>query len=114
MTEFKGSKDKWEYKINYGRKRTNITVQIPTRSGYKKELTLGFIGEDDCDVASCCNIEDHANALLISNSLNLLNNAQMHIDALDLSQVDFYNKYGFNVSELIPKTRELIKQSTEL
>jgi hypothetical protein len=54
------------------------------------------------------------NALLISNCPELLENAQMHIDALDLSNVEFYEKYGFNVSELIPRTRELIKQSTEL
>ena len=42
----------------------------------------------------------------------LLENAQMHIDSLDLSNVDFFNKYGFNVAELSTRTRELIKRTT--
>ncbi len=59
-------------------------------------------------------IQAEANALLISKAPELLQNAQMHVDKLDLSNMEFYEKYGFNVSELMDKTRELIKESTEL
>lgn len=37
---------------------------------------------------------------------------QMHLDSLDLSNLDFYNKYGFNVAETFPRTREFISKHT--
>jgi len=55
-----------------------------------------------------------ANAKLIACAPEMLENAQMHIDCLDLSDFEFYEKYVFNVSELIPRTRNLIKKATEL
>ena len=56
--------------------------------------------------------ERMGNAKLISCAPELLENAQMHIDSLDLSNIDFFNKYGFNVAELSTRTRELIKRTT--
>ncbi len=44
----------------------------------------------------------------------MLEMLKFHVDGLDLSDFEFYNKYGFNVSEVFPRTRELIKQATEL
>jgi hypothetical protein len=44
----------------------------------------------------------------------MLEMLEMHVDQLDLSNIEFYEKYGFNVSELMPKTRELIKSATEI
>ena len=70
--DFKGTREKWEYKVIYGKKRPKITVQIPIREDFYQELVLGTIGEDDCTVASCCCREEHANALLISKSPILL------------------------------------------
>ena len=70
--DFKGTREKWEYKVIYGKKRPKITVQIPIREDFYQELVLGTIGEDDCTVASCCCREEHANALLISKSPLLL------------------------------------------
>ena len=65
-------KGKWKYEVIYGKKRPKITVQIPIREDYNQVLVLGIIGEDDCTVASCCCREEHANALLISKALELL------------------------------------------
>lgn len=38
----------------------------------------------------------------------------MQIDSLDLSNLDFYNKYGFNVSELTAKQRLLVEEATTI
>jgi hypothetical protein len=94
--EFKGTKGKWERVGNI------VYIDENSKTIYPYYECGGF------------GIEKEANALLISESLELLENAQMHIDALDLSNIEFYEKYGFNVSELIPRTRELIKRATEL
>jgi plasmid rolling circle replication initiator protein Rep len=91
--EFKGTKEKWH--IN----RWGNVVSESEEVAYMPSLNTQ---------------NTEANVLLISKSPDLLLNAQMQVDAIDLSNLDFYNKYGFNVSELIPKTRKLIKESTEL
>ena len=54
-----------------------------------------------------------ANAKLIAASPDLLDVAIWHADALDLSNVDFYEKHGFNVAEVMPRTRAAIKKATE-
>ena len=56
-------------------------------------------------------IEQIANSNLILNSPDLLNVCKMNVDAIDLSQLDFYNKWGFNVSEVILKTRQIIEKT---
>ena len=65
MSEFKGTKGKWEKHIT---KKNDIVVKI----GVNKQLTLGHIYDDDCDIPSCCKIEEHANALLISKAPEML------------------------------------------
>ena len=100
--EFKGTKEKWEYKVIYGKKRPKITVQIPIREDYNQELVLGIIGEDDCTVASCCCREEHANALLISKAHEMLELLQSLVS-----------------SEMTPlairkQAKQLIKEATEL
>ena len=100
--DFKGTKEKWEYKVIYGKKRPKITVQIPIREDYNQELVLGIIGEDDCTVASCCCREEHANALLISKAPEMLELLQSLVS-----------------SEMTPlairkQAKQLIKEATEL
>lgn len=72
MAEFKGTKGKWKYEVKYGKSKPRITVQIPIRENYNKEIILGTISEDDCTVSSCCCIEDHANAKLIAAAPEML------------------------------------------
>jgi hypothetical protein len=36
------------------------------------ELITGYINDDDCCVATCCKVEEHANAKLISTAPDLL------------------------------------------
>ena len=100
--EFKGTKGKWEVsKYNpHGRVQVNL-------GDLKGHLDIWYHNGH-----SMTREEAEANALLISKSLELLRNSMMHIDALDLSPIEFYNKWGFNVSELIPKTIQLIKEAT--
>lgn len=97
MKEFKGTKGKWAAETSGG-----------------KGSWIG--NENGWAALSCGNTheESEANALLISKAPELLQLAQMHVDKLDLSNLEFYEKYGFNVSELTDKTRELIKSATDL
>lgn len=86
---------------------------------YLSETKTGkFKVVDDCGfsiaTATGYGNTDKANMLLFSCSTEMLEMLQMHIDQLDLSNYDFYEKYGFNSSELMPRTRELITKATEV
>ena len=108
MENFKGTKGKWEYKVISTKNQTKITVQIPeTKYQSSKELIFGYLDrEDDCNVASCCKTTEHANALLISKSPEMLE----MIDEL-LKELSYH---GFNNSTAIYKAKQLIKQATEI
>jgi hypothetical protein len=95
--EFKGTKGEWE-------------VQFDT-AGYPSVVYED--GNFICDVIGA-DIEAKANAQLIANSPKLLENAQQQFDSVELSNLEFFNKYGFNVSELHEKTKELINQATKI
>jgi hypothetical protein len=106
--EFKGTQGKWFLFENVNENgRYLFTVRNENYANYLKDFQIQSSTISEVETLK-------ANMLLISNCPELLENAQMHIDALDLSNIEFYEKYGFNVSELIPRTRELIKQATEL
>ena len=107
--EFKGTKGKWKYKVIYGKKRPKITVQIPIREDYYQELVLGIIGEDDCTVASCCCREEHANALLISKSPEMLEMLKKLKDTM-LELMEHQDGWEEDYEEL----EKLIKEATEL
>lgn len=62
------TKGDWKYEVKFGKNRPRITVQIPIRQGYSKEIILGTISEDDCTVSSCCCTEEHSNAKLIADA----------------------------------------------
>jgi len=70
--EFKGTKGKWRYEVKFGKNRPRITVQIPVRDDWDREIILGTISDDECTVNSCCCVEEHANALLISKAPEML------------------------------------------
>jgi len=59
-------------------------------------------------------VDGYNQALEDSKSEEMLEMLEMHIYALDNGMLDFYKKYGFNISELSGKVRELIKQATEI
>ena len=44
----------------------------------------------------------------------MLEMLQMNVDRLELTQMQFYDKYGFNVCDLFSKTKELVTKSTEI
>ena len=67
MSEFKGTKGNWKYEVKSRKNSTSITVQIPERESWNRELVLGVLDrEDDCGDPTCCRTEEHANAKLIS------------------------------------------------
>ena len=107
--EFKGTKGKWKYKVIYGKKRPKITVQIPIREDYYQELVLGIIGEDDCTVASCCCREEHANALLISKSPEMLEMLKECSEFMDKVQAP-----STSASYLKSELEQLIKEAIEI
>lgn len=63
--EFKGTKAKWEYTVT---PKNKIGVLIGENGRF---LHIGTIYEDDCDVPTCCKIEEHANAELIAEAGNI-------------------------------------------
>lgn len=103
MSEFKGTKGKWIIKDRVGYIQSENTGESIT-------CWTGVAVSN----YSLKEIEYKANSLLISKAPEMLEALQMQIDSLDLSNFDFYNKYGFNVSELTEKQRLLIKEATTL
>jgi len=124
MSEFKGTKGEWYYDgISKGIKNNNVKGLLATAwCVYNAEETeIRLDNESWIDMRRRTGfrrqqkeVEKEANAKLISCALEFLENAQMHVDYLDLSDFEFYEKYGFNVSELIPRTRKLIQKATTL
>ncbi|WNO06002.1 hypothetical protein [Rhodoferax mekongensis] len=55
-----------------------------------------------------------ANSRVIKASPMLYMALVWHRDALDLGDVAFYVKHGFNISEIMPKTRELLRQVDDI
>ena len=108
--EFKGTKEKWKYEVIYGKKRPKITVQIPIKEDYNQVLVLGTIGEDDCTVASCCYREEHANALLISKALEMLE----FINEFYLMCIQKTFPTEHELEYMAEKAEKLIKEATEL
>jgi hypothetical protein len=97
--EFKGTKGKW------------VRVKLPKTEFFNERNEIHYGTDGECVAEFVANDYD---AQLISKAPELLNNAQMHIDALDLSNIEFYNKYGFNVAELMTMTRELVYEATTI
>ena len=55
--------------------------------------------------------ETIANARLIAAAPELLEALKWHLDALDLGDVAFYERHGFNVSEVMQRTRAIVKKA---
>lgn len=100
MDKFKGTNRKWD--IHYS---NEMAIVVGAYGPMNEICTIHRYSDRE---------EEDANALLIIKALELLKNAQMNVDSLDLSNMEFYNKYGFNVAEVTAKTRELIKEATQL
>jgi hypothetical protein len=108
--KFKGTKGKWLYEVKYGKKCPRITVQIPIRDGFSKELILGTIAEDKCTVSSCCYSEEHANALLISKAPEMLEMLKEVVTTYDNERL----KQSITMARVIDRAEQLIKEATEL
>ena len=101
MSEFKGKKENWVKSVTA---KNKIIVSI----GSRRDIELGTIYYDDCDVASCCKTEEHANALLISKAPEMLQ---------DLIDIVWLIEMGATLEELnerIKTSKQLIKEATEL
>jgi iron only hydrogenase large subunit-like protein len=110
MREFKGSKGKWE---KYITKKKDIVVKI----GVNKQLTLGHIYDDDCDIPSCCKTEEHANALLISKAPEMLEMLKSIISDFEgdyvVDEVIVDQPYKWLIDRY-KEAKQLIKEATEL
>lgn len=104
MSKFKGTKGNWEYFVKHGgsTKRTWIQVIIPNQ----KTIDIDYLSKDDCNVPTCCAIETHANALLISKAPEMLEMLEELLKELRF--------HGFNNSTAINNAKQLIKKATEL
>ncbi|WP_336704441.1 hypothetical protein [Chryseobacterium indologenes] len=104
--EFKGTKGKWIKSLS---KKNNIIVK--SEDGFSLNLTFGKISEDDCTTANCCKKEEHANALLVSKSPEMLEMLKKARDKfIDL-------KHDNNLPELKDiqwEIEDLIKEATEI
>ena len=122
MKEFKGTKGKWKKTVNRngdmeisGKGFDLLAIVNLYPEGYwEKHIKNKITVSPEPDIQKKYRDQCIYNALLISKAPELLMNIQMHIDSLDLTNIEFYEKYGFNVSELMPRSRKLIKETTEL
>lgn len=57
--------------------------------------------------------EIEANAKVITVAPKMFTMLECWLDKVNLSPLNFYEKYGFNVSDITMKTEELLKQATE-
>ena len=102
--EFKGTKGKWHVlKIDLSDYKS-ISIGSPINNKVICHMVLG----------GAINNTDEYNALLMSKAPEMLDCLQMHMDGLNLSNIEFYEKYNFNVSLIYEKTEQLIKEATEL
>jgi hypothetical protein len=119
MSEFKGTKENWVKDIT--ERRNKIIVRI----GNRRVIELGTLSNGDCNVPSCCKTEEHANALLISKALDLLeelDKARQIIRSLKLSMLGHPDcTYNSEFDDLTTKAQQsedeiekLIKEATEL
>lgn len=104
--EFKGTKGRWHF-------RRPMTDTLAILENDKGEQVCNFGNNYQYYPTEGEEPNDY-DALLISKAPELLEMHQMRIFALDNGNIAFYEKYGFNVSELDDRTRKLIQQSTEL
>lgn len=105
--EFKGSKEKWEV-LEHNWYDTSIV------SGDKTIATISIYDEATEENQEKLEEEVMYNFMLIVKAPEMLEIIQAHIFALDNGQLAFYEKYGFNVSELSDRVRQLIKSATEI
>lgn len=106
--EFKGTKDKLELKYVSG-----VCIGIGTVGDFSQMTANSILPDTDKEYENE-KLEIESNMLLYSKAIELLENAQMRVDCLDLTNLEFYQKYGFNKAELIDRTRVLIKETTEI
>lgn len=71
-TNFKGTPGPWEKHTRTNKRDVSrIVAVIPKYYGERRvetELVTGYIHEDDCNMETCCKVEEHSNARLIAES----------------------------------------------
>lgn len=120
--EFKGTKGEWKLTPSKSGITINGKLMITCWAEDTNDLDERLSGESWLDMRLRTEIERErrtefvpkANAQLIATAPKLLENAQQQFDSVELSNLDFFNKYGFNVSELHEKTKEVINQATKI
>lgn len=118
--EFKGTKGEWKYEVKYRKNTTSITVQIPVRNDWNRELVLGMINrEDDCTVASCCCSEEHANAKLIACAPEMLEQLKILYSfyeelAMKINSDDFDEEFRGKWNPIMNNTECIINKATKL
>lgn len=103
--EFKGTKGKWVKAEKHTSKHSYITVQSENKDNFKQILFEYRISADDC-TQSCCNKEQHANALLISKAPEMLEMLKRQNELIKFLKGTHYCQYS--------EAQELIKSATEL
>lgn len=103
--EFKGTKGDWVKTTKYTSKNAYLVVQVEHGNGHKQDLFEYRISDDEC-TQTCCNIEQHANALLISKAPYLLET----VDEL-LKELAFH---GYTNSTAINYAKQLLREVTEI
>lgn len=69
-------------------------------------------GEDEiCKISEWDAKNEFANGDLIAAAPDLLDALKWHVDALEMDAVEFYEKHGFPMYEVMPRTRATIAKA---
>ena len=83
---------------------STVYVEAHIEDGFLQEVAA-------CGPTKAGRQQQDANARLIAAAPEILEALKWHCDALDLGDVAFYERHGFNVSEVMPRTRAIVKKA---
>lgn len=113
MSNFKGTKGKWEIKHSETKDAFNICGTL-VGDKYKIARISYLVTKSSMKLTEKDKTQAKYDAQLIAHAPEMLEMLEAKICYLDNGSLSFYEKYNYNAAELSTKIRKLIKKATEI